>query len=52
MSIGFKTEITDKGSTIEAGTVVPEIDRRTRQQRLEELDDDFEYTKGGDLTRR
>jgi type I restriction enzyme R subunit len=40
----IQTEITDKGSKIEAGTIVPKMDRRTRQQRLEELDDDFEYT--------
>jgi type I restriction enzyme R subunit len=46
----IQTEITDKGSKIEAGTIVPKMDRRTRQQRLEELDDDFEYT-GGDLDR-
>ncbi|MCE9620834.1 MAG: DEAD/DEAH box helicase family protein [Actinomycetia bacterium] len=39
----IKTEITEKGSTIEAGTVVPIQDRRTRQQRLEELGEDLEY---------
>lgn len=46
----IQTDITETGSTIEAGTIVPKMDRRTRQQRLEELDDDFEYT-GGDLDR-
>jgi type I restriction enzyme R subunit len=46
----IQTEITDKGSKIEAGTIVPKMDRRTRQQRLEELDDDFEYT-ASDLDR-
>lgn len=40
----ISTEITAKGSTIEAGTVVPKVDRRTRKQRLEQLDDDLEYT--------
>ncbi len=40
----IKTEIGEKGSVIEAGTTVPVQDRRTRQQRLEELDDDYEYT--------
>lgn len=40
----IRTEISEKGSTIEAGTVVPVQDRRTRQQRLEELDEDVEYT--------
>jgi len=46
----IKTEITDIGSKIEAGTVVPKMDRRTRKQRLEELDDDFEYS-GSELDR-
>jgi type I restriction enzyme R subunit len=39
----IKTEVTEKGGTIEAGTVVPVQDRRTRQQRLEELDEDLDY---------
>ena len=42
----IKTEITDKGSTIDAGTFVPMQDRRTRAQRLEELETDFEYLPG------
>ena len=46
----IKTTITGDGSTIDAGTVVPMQDRRTRKQRLEELEDDFEYT-GGQLDR-
>lgn len=46
----IKTTITGEGSTIDAGTVVPKQDRRTRKQRLEELEDDFEYT-GGQLDR-
>jgi type I restriction enzyme R subunit len=40
----IKTEITEQGSTIEAGTIVPKVDRRTREQRLEELDADLTYT--------
>jgi len=39
----INTAITQDGSTIEAGTVVPVVDRRTRQQRLETLDDDLDY---------
>lgn len=46
----IKTEITAKGSHIEAGTTIPVMDKRTRQQRLEELDDDVPYT-GIDLDR-
>jgi type I restriction enzyme R subunit len=34
----IKTEITEKGATIDAGTVVPIMDGRTRQQRFEQLD--------------
>lgn len=40
----IKTEISEQGSTIEAGTIVPRVDRRTRVERLEELDEDLEYT--------
>lgn len=42
----ISTQISEHGSTIEAGTVVPKVDRRTRAQRLEELDDDLEYGRG------
>jgi type I restriction enzyme R subunit len=42
----IRTDISDQGSTIEAGTVVPVVDRRTRAQRLERLDEDLEYSKG------
>ena len=42
----IRTEITERGSTIEAGTIVPKVDRRTRAQRYEELDEDLEYTSG------
>jgi type I restriction enzyme R subunit len=37
------TQISTQGSTIEAGTVVPKVDRRTRAQRYEALDEDLEY---------
>jgi type I restriction enzyme R subunit len=40
----IKTAISQDGSKIEAGTVVPVMDRRTRAQHFEELDEDFEYT--------
>lgn len=40
----IKTEITQKGSQIEAGTVVPMMDKRTREQRLKALDDDLPYS--------
>jgi type I restriction enzyme R subunit len=46
----IKTAITQAGSTIDAGTVVPVMDKRTRAQRLEELEEDFEYT-GSQLDR-
>ncbi|NNN08361.1 MAG: DEAD/DEAH box helicase family protein, partial [Acidimicrobiaceae bacterium] len=46
----IQTEITKKGATIEAGTIVPKMDRRTRQQRWETLDEDFDYT-GSELDR-
>jgi type I restriction enzyme, R subunit len=42
----IKTQISDQGSTIEAGTVVPKVDRRTRAQRYETLDEDLDYTSG------
>ena len=40
----IKTQISDQGSTIEAGTIVPTVDRRTRVQRFETLDETLEYT--------
>jgi type I restriction enzyme R subunit len=40
----IRTKMTEGGETIEAGTVVPIRDRRTRRQRYEELEDDFTYT--------
>lgn len=40
----IKTEISEKGATIDAGTVVPVLDKRTREQRLLELDNDVPYS--------
>jgi type I restriction enzyme R subunit len=40
----IKTQISEQGSTIDAGTVVPKVDRRTRAQRYEALDEDLDYT--------
>jgi len=36
--------VSEQDSRIEAGTFVPKVDRRTRVQRLEALDEDLEYT--------
>ena len=40
----IRTEKTEQGGTIEADTVVPVVDRRTRKERYETLDDDLDYT--------
>lgn len=40
----IRTQITEQGGVIEAKTVVPIRDRKTRAQRYEELDDDYVYT--------
>lgn len=42
----IRTKISDQGSHIDAGTIVPKVDRRTREQRLEALDDDLDYVPG------
>ena len=42
----IRTEISEQGSRIEAGTIVPKVDRRSRVQRLETLDEDLEYGSG------
>ncbi len=42
----IKTQISAEGSTIEAGTVVPKVDRRTRAERYETLDEDLDYRAG------
>ncbi len=39
----IKTEITEKGSKVEAGNYIDKRDKMTRQKRWEELDDDLEY---------
>ncbi len=41
----IRTQISEQGAAIEAGTIVPKVDRRTRAQRLEAIDEDFEYTR-------
>ena len=40
----IRTEISERGGLIEATTVVPKVDRRTRKQRLEALEEDLEHT--------
>lgn len=42
----IRTKHTEQGDTIEAGTIVPMRDRRTRKQRYAELDDDLAYGAG------
>lgn len=38
------TQITEQGSTVDAGTIVPVRDKRTRRERYETLDDDLTYS--------
>jgi type I restriction enzyme R subunit len=40
----IKTKISESGSTIEAGTVVPVLDKKTREQRLLQLDNEMPYS--------
>ncbi|MEO3793809.1 DEAD/DEAH box helicase family protein [Nonomuraea sp. B10E15] len=40
----IRTEIGDNGATIPSGIVVPKLDRKTREQRYEELDNEYAYT--------
>ena len=40
----IRTKITEQGGLLDAGTVVPVMDKRSRKQRLLELDDDVPYT--------
>ncbi|MGO1316590.1 MAG: type I restriction endonuclease subunit R [Cellulomonadaceae bacterium] len=42
----IRTKVTEQGGVIEAGTLVPRIDKRTRVQRIEQTDEDVEYTAG------
>ena len=44
------TEVTESGNTVAAASVVPVMDRRTRRQRYETLQDDYTYT-GAQLDR-
>lgn len=53
VNVGFevyriRTKVTEQGATLESepGLFVPVRDRRTREKRLEELDDDLTYTAG------
>jgi type I restriction enzyme R subunit len=40
----IRTRITEGGSTVEAGYYVGKRDRKTRRERWEQLDEDFEYS--------
>lgn len=40
----IKTQMTEQGAIVEAGTVVPYRDRGTRRKRYEELEEDYRYT--------
>jgi type I restriction enzyme R subunit len=40
----IRTEIGENGAVIPEGVVVPKLDRKTREQRYEELDDDYAYS--------
>ena len=40
----IKTKISESGSTIDAGTVVPVLDKKTREQRLMQLDNEMAYS--------
>lgn len=42
----IRTEKTEQGGHIEAGTTVPTVDRRTRAERYETLEEDLDYTPG------
>jgi type I restriction enzyme R subunit len=41
----IRTEISEQGARIDARTIVPKVDRRTRVQRLEALEEDLDYTR-------
>ena len=42
----IQTQISKDGSTIPSGITVPKVDKLTRKQRLEVLDEDLDYTAG------
>jgi type I restriction enzyme R subunit len=46
----IRTEVTEQGATVAAGKVVGRRDKKTREERWEELDDDLAYA-GTDLDR-
>ena len=46
----IRTQITEEGSTVEAGQYVDRMDRKTREVRWEQLDEDLTYT-GSQLDR-
>ena len=39
----IKTQVTEQGGTIEAGSIVPAIDKRTNEEKIEQLTQDLEY---------
>ncbi len=47
----IRTQISEQGSTVDAGAWVGRRDRRTREERWEQLDEDLEYA-GNDLDRQ
>ncbi|MGC9395161.1 MAG: DEAD/DEAH box helicase family protein [Anaerolineae bacterium] len=47
----IRTQITEAGSTVEAGEWVGKRDRKTREERWEQLDEDLDYA-GNDLDRQ
>lgn len=42
----IRTKVTEQGGLIEAGAFVPKVDKRTRVQRIEQTDENIEYTAG------
>ncbi|WP_156254166.1 DEAD/DEAH box helicase family protein [Pseudactinotalea terrae] len=42
----IKTKVTHEGGTLPAGVFVPKVDKRTRVQRIEQIDEDVDYTAG------
>ncbi|MDT0264085.1 DEAD/DEAH box helicase family protein [Jatrophihabitans sp. DSM 44399] len=42
----ISTQITGWGSSVEAGTIVPVRDKKTRKERYESLDEDLDYSPG------
>ncbi|MGC3954341.1 MAG: DEAD/DEAH box helicase family protein [Propionicimonas sp.] len=47
----IRTQISEQGATIESGTVVPKVDRRTRVTRYEALEDDVDYSRDSSTAR-